>query len=285
MRTYTDGRHEHGQNFLTDRRVIRQIVDLVAKTSGALLEIGPGKGALTLPLEKLNRPLTAVEIHPGLAQHLASRTSPTTQVVTGDFLEYRLPQKPFVVVGNLPFHLTTSILRKLLHHPHWTQAVLITQWEVARRRAGVGGASMMTAQWAPFYTFDLAGRVPARAYTPAPSVDGGIITITRRATPLLPWKERKQYAGFVHQIFTGPGRGIGQILRNATGGNQTQVGQWLGELGIKKTTLPKDLTAEQWAGIYHRSRGTSRRTGSQLGKVERAGPRPKRRQRKRPPRR
>ncbi|GGA00122.1 23S ribosomal RNA methyltransferase Erm [Nesterenkonia alkaliphila] len=282
MHTYAEGRHEHGQNFLTDRRTIRKIVDLAAVVPGPLLEVGPGTGALTLPLEKLGRPLTAVEIHPGLAKHLASRTAQLTQVVTGDFLDYRLPQKPFVIVGNLPFHLTTAILRKLLHHPHWTQAVLLTQWEVARRRAGVGGATMMTAQWAPFYAFELAGRVPATAYTPAPSVDAGIITITRRAAPLLPWKERKQYGGFVHRVFTGPGRGVGQILRSATGSDQKQIGQWLGELGIRKTALPKELTAEQWAGIYEKSRGSSRRTGRQLGKTERAGPRPKRRQHRRP---
>lgn len=44
MHTHTDGRHEHGQNFLTDRRVARQIVTLVAETSGPILEIGPGRG-------------------------------------------------------------------------------------------------------------------------------------------------------------------------------------------------------------------------------------------------
>ncbi|MBS4104936.1 rRNA adenine N(6)-methyltransferase family protein, partial [Tsukamurella paurometabola] len=104
-------------------------------------------------------------------------------IVHGDFLHHRLPAEPHAVVGNLPFHLTTAVLRKLLHAPHWTDAVLIVQWEVARRRAGIGGATMMTAQWSPWYEFGLGGRIPASAFTPRPSVDAGLLTITRRGTP------------------------------------------------------------------------------------------------------
>ncbi len=269
MHTFSDGRHEHGQNFLTDPRTIARFTELVAQTSGPILEVGPGRGALTLPMEKLGRPITAVEIHPKMAKQVAARTGRRTTVVTGDFLDHPLPREPHVVVGNLPFHVTTAILRKLLHSPHWTEAVLITQWEVARRRAGVGGATMMTAHWAPFYEFGLAGRVPARAYTPAPSVDAGILTITRRSSPLLPWRQRKQYAAFVHRVFTGPGRGVGQVLQRTTGVTRRQAGQWLGELGVRASALPKDLTAEQWAGLYERA--PQARRGA--GKTERAGPR------------
>lgn len=255
MHAYINGRHEHGQNFLTDRRVAHQIVTLVAQTSGPILEIGPGRGALTLPMQRLGRPITAVEIHTGMAKKLSVRAQKRTEVITADFLNYRMSQGVQVIVGNLPFHLTTAILRKLLHSPQWTEAVLITQWEVARRRAGVGGATMMTAQWSPYYQFTLSGRIPARAYTPAPSVDGGIITIHRRGTPLLPWKSRKQYAGFIHKTFTGRGRGIAQVLRNLTGASKKEVGQWLGELSISGTALPKDLSAEEWIGLYRRAVG------------------------------
>lgn len=134
LRTHHDGRHEHGQNFLTATRIIRQVTQLVADTEGPILEIGPGAGALTQPMERLNRPLTTVEIHPGLAKALASRAGRRTDVVAADFIRHPMPQTPHVIVGNLPFHLTTAILRKLLHDPHWSEAELIVQWEVARRR-------------------------------------------------------------------------------------------------------------------------------------------------------
>src|SRR5699024_1296177 len=99
-----------------------------------------------------------------------------TTIIRSDFLRYRLPQGRHVLVGNLPFELTTAVLRRILHAPGWQQAVLMTQWEVARRRAAVGGATMMTAQWWPWFEFSLVERVPAAAFTPRPSVDGGLLT-------------------------------------------------------------------------------------------------------------
>ncbi len=56
------GRHEHGQNFLRDRGVIDAVVEIVARTDGPILEVGAGDGALTLPLQRLGRALTAIEV-------------------------------------------------------------------------------------------------------------------------------------------------------------------------------------------------------------------------------
>ncbi|GAA3286622.1 23S ribosomal RNA methyltransferase Erm [Nesterenkonia halobia] len=254
MHTYAHGRHEHGQNFLTDPRTIRSVVDLVARTQGPILEIGAGDGALTLPMQRLGRPLTAVEIHAPTARRLRARAGRGTRVVEDDALRRPLPADPHVVVGNLPFHLTTAILRRLLHDAVWSEAVLITQWEVARRRAGVGGSSLMTAQWAPFYAFDLAGRVPAAAYRPRPSVDGGILTVRRRGTPLVDWHERKPYQSFAHAVFTGSGRGLGQILQRRLGQSRHAVGPLLGAVGVRRDALPTRLTPQQWAGLWRAMR-------------------------------
>ena len=115
MPAYRHGRHEHGQNFLDDRRIVSSIISLVAATNGPIIEIGPGGGALTLPLARLGRPVTAVEIDPALADNLRTKVDPAiATIVTGDFLRHRLHPTPHVIVGNLPFHLTTAILRHLL---------------------------------------------------------------------------------------------------------------------------------------------------------------------------
>src|SRR5699024_12265525 len=93
------------------------------------------------------------------------------------FLHYQFLHIPHVLVINLPFQLTTAILRRIFRAPGWKHAILLVQWEVARRRAGVGGATMMTAQWWPWFDFELGRRVPARAFTPRPNVDGGVLII------------------------------------------------------------------------------------------------------------
>jgi 23S rRNA (adenine-N6)-dimethyltransferase len=258
---YQGGRHELGQNFLVDRSVIATIEELVALTTGPIIEIGPGDGALTLPLSSHGRPMTAVEVDPRRASRLARRTPRNVTVVNVDILRYRFPRHAHVIVGNVPFHLTTAILRRLLPECHWRTAVLLVQWEVARRRAGVGGASMLTAAWWPWYEFGLRRRVPARSFRPMPSVDGGLLRMTRRAVPLV--GERRRYQDFVRQVFTGRGRGLAEILGRATRSDPTAVRDWLRRERVSPHLLPKDLTAEQWATLWNAIRSQddrSRRT-------------------------
>lgn len=252
MPAHNQGRHELGQNFLIDQTVIDTVIGLVARTKGPIIEIGSGDGALTLPLQRLRRPLTGVEIDSRRAHRLAERTEPTTTIVNADFLRYRTPKQQHVLVGNLPFHLTTALLRRLLHTREWTDAVLLIQWEVARRRAGVGGATMMTAQWWPWFEFGLVRRVPACAFRPRPTVDGGVLTIARRPGPMLESSEQQRFQALVHRIFTGRGRGLRQIIGTARPGlPKQQLHRWLHEQRIAPTTLPKDLTADQWVSLHH----------------------------------
>ncbi len=147
---YQGGPHELGQNNLTSRSVIHRIDRLAARTTGPIVELGAGDGALTMRLAQRRRPLTAVELDPDRAQWLRARTPANVAVVNADLTRFRFPTERHTVVGNLPFHLTTVLLRRLFAAQHWHSAILLVQWEVARRRAGVGGASMLTAQWWPW---------------------------------------------------------------------------------------------------------------------------------------
>jgi 23S rRNA (adenine-N6)-dimethyltransferase len=241
------GRHEFGQNFLHDRGVIDAIVRTVAHTDGPIIEVGAGDGALTSALQRLARPLTAVEVDRRRAARL-SRIARSTRVVQADFLKYPLPCAPHVIVGNLPFHLTTAMLRRILHGPGWTDAVLLVQWEVARRRAAVGGATMMTAQWWPWFEFGLVRKVSASSFRPKPSVDGGLMTISRRVDPLVAHDDRRRYQAMVHRVFTGRGHGIAQILARSL--PRASVRKWLRDNKVEPKALPRDLSAAQWADLF-----------------------------------
>ncbi len=241
------GRHELGQNFLTHRPTIQQIVGIVARTHGAILEIGAGDGALTGPLAGLGRDLVAIDIDEDRVRTLRDRL-PQVRVLHADALRHPLDRP--VVVGNVPYHVTTPILRRLLSRSVWQHAVLLTQWEVARKRAGVGGGTMMTAQAAPWFDFELHGRVPARHFRPSPSVDGGILTITRRASPLVHSRDRLAYERLVREMFTGTGNGVVALVQRSARLSRSQARAVTSRAGIAHDRLPRDLRPEQWAALW-----------------------------------
>jgi len=248
------GRHELGQNFLVDRRVIADVAAVVAATEGPILEIGPGDGALTLPLSRLGRPITAVEIDPRRAKRLDDRTGGHVTVVNEDILFHRVRGEPRVVVGNVPFHITTAVLRWVLAAPHWRTAVLLVQWEVARRRAGIGGATMLTARTWPWFDYTVHSRVSRHAFRPVPTVDGGLLVVRRRPVPLV--AEREPYQRFVKDVFTGRGHGLREILARSARVPPPVAREWLRANRVPPDALPRDLTAEQWAGLWAAVRGS-----------------------------
>lgn len=250
------GRHELGQNFLVDRDIIARITALAAATRGPIVELGAGGGALTRELARLGRPLTAVELDPRRAAALRRELGAAAEVVQADVLRWPLPREPYVLVGNVPFHLTTAILRRILDADWWGSAILLTQWEVARRRCGVGGASMLTVQSAPWYRFTLDRRVPARAFRPVPSVDGGVFRIDRRPEPLVRTAERRAYQRWVGDVFQGPGRGLVQVLgRTSHPIDAGAARRALRERGIDPGAPPSRLATDDWIELWRLARG------------------------------
>ncbi|MFJ4224141.1 23S ribosomal RNA methyltransferase Erm [Microbacterium sp. NPDC089695] len=248
-RSHHGGRHELGQNFLTHRPTIDRIVSLVERTSGSILELGAGDGALTRALARLGRPLTALEIDEHRARRLDAAL-PAVRVRAADALRH--PLDADVIVGNIPFHVTTPILRRLLAARGWRRAVLLTQWEVARKRAGVGGGTMMTAQMAPWFTVELSGRVPAWAFAPRPGVDGGLLSIERRTDPLVPQAERAEYDAFVRAVFGARGSSLPAMLAAAAGTTSSRARASLGAAGASGRRLPRDLRPAEWVELWRR---------------------------------
>jgi 23S rRNA (adenine-N6)-dimethyltransferase len=163
-------------------------------------------------------------------------------------LTYRFPREPYRVVSNVPYSITTPLLRTLFAEQGWSLAVLMVQWEVARKRSGNGGGTLLNASWAPWYDITVVRRVPAHAFRPVPRVDSGVITVARRRHPLLPSADRRGYQRFVEAVFTGKGAGLAGILRPYL--TRTQVRQWATANGGQDALLPKDLDADQWASLY-----------------------------------
>jgi len=175
-----------GAHFLTDRRLIGQLVDASGIGQGDLVfDFGAGYGALTGPLAETGARVIAVEIDPALAGRLRRRfaAQPLVGVVEADLRRIPLPRRQFHVVANPPFALTTWLCRRLLGDRtlRLIGAELLLEWGAAKWLADPSPRDRETASWMARYDIRLINRVPAASFSPRPSADAAHVSISRRA--------------------------------------------------------------------------------------------------------
>jgi len=181
-------RHALSQNFLVDVDVLEAILgEAVPGPGRGILEIGPGLGILTGGLLDAGAEVTAVELDRGLASHLRERFAADLadgrlRLVEGDALDQhlvRLVAPPYDVVANLPYHITSPILHRLLGEaPRAERLVLMVQREVAERIAAPPGAMSYLSVFVQYHArARVAFRVPREAFEPAPAVASAVIVL------------------------------------------------------------------------------------------------------------
>lgn len=166
-----------------DSRWARQIIERAQVERGDLvLDIGAGDGALTGPLLATGARVIAFELHPERAATLRRRfAGQRLTVVQADAADLRLPRRPFTVVANPPFAITTALLRRLLHPAsqlHRADLVL-PQWAAVRWAAGRGVGGITSRQT---FHLQLGMRVPTRAFSPPPPAPTAVLEATRMAS-------------------------------------------------------------------------------------------------------
>ncbi|MEV4626148.1 ErmE/ErmH/ErmO/ErmR family 23S rRNA (adenine(2058)-N(6))-methyltransferase [Micromonospora sp. NPDC049523] len=205
------------QNFLHHPEAIRQIVRTARPGPDDLVvEAGAGRGVLTRALAEQCGQVLAYEIDPYLVPVLADACAPLGNVtcLAEDFLAARAPDRPFSVVGNIPWALTSGMVDWCLRAPRLTSATLLTQLEYARKRTGdYGRWSRLTVLTWPSFQWRLAGRVPRAAFRPVPRVDAGILRLDRRTTPLVASALLPAYQRLVERGFGGEGGSLYGSLR------------------------------------------------------------------------
>ena len=183
-----------GQHFLVRQSVLERIAAAVApEPAGRIVEVGPGKGALTEHLLTRTGQLIAIEIDQVLAHYLRAkfREYQTLSIVESDVLKTDLAQwGPVVVAGNLPYYISSPIFEKVLRlGPLLQRAVFLVQKEVAERVAAGPGSrdyGYLTVQTQFLAHAELLFEVPAAAFRPPPKVESAVIRLTPRAVPLAP---------------------------------------------------------------------------------------------------
>ncbi len=129
-------RKRWGQNFINDINFINKIItEFNPKKNDIILEIGPGRGALTFPLSKIVKKIFAIEIDPKLVELLELNITPNTKIINNDILKYDLNtlDNNYKIIGNLPYYITTPIIFKFFENLNWNKMTIMVQKEVANR--------------------------------------------------------------------------------------------------------------------------------------------------------
>jgi 16S rRNA (adenine1518-N6/adenine1519-N6)-dimethyltransferase len=170
-----------GQHFLMDRAAIMRIASYAdLQQQDRVLEIGPGPGNLTEALASRAGRVYAVEIDPDLAAQLSGRFS-NVQVINGDALRVELPDYN-KIVSNLPYQISSRITYRFLSRPFET-AVLMYQWEFARRMAAAAGSGeygRLAMAVGFFCRIEILEKVSKMAFRPVPQVDSAIVRLQPR---------------------------------------------------------------------------------------------------------
>jgi 16S rRNA (adenine1518-N6/adenine1519-N6)-dimethyltransferase len=181
-----------GQNFLEDPRALEAIVSAAEiQNTDSVLEIGPGLGSLTRYLAAVAREVVAIELDQDLLPPLKEVIAPyeNVRLIHGDILELsprELALQPhYLVVANIPYYITSAVIRHLLENkPRPRRVVLTIQKEVAQRIcAGPGDMSLLALSVQVYGQPRIAAHIPAEAFFPAPNVDSAVLVVEIYAAP------------------------------------------------------------------------------------------------------
>ena len=262
--------HARSQNFLADPDVLQAILDLAESGAGTrVLEIGPGLGILTGGLLEAGAEVTAIELDAGLATYLRGRFAgplgaSRLRLIEGDALDQDLGSvvpSPYRVVANLPYHITSPILHRLLGgDPAPERLVLMLQAEVADRIAAAPGQMSYLSVFVQYHAgVQVALRVPREAFEPAPKVASAVVVLTPHdRRPLSPEREPALW-GLVHAGFRERRKMIRNVLgRQLHAGEDGASGPLIGQArvdgalaaaSIAGDRRPQTLSLDDWLHV------------------------------------
>jgi len=267
-----------GQHFLSDRSILERIVQaLDPEPSDVVLEIGAGPGTLTRVLAERVGHVIAIEKDARLATKLRDErrgTGDELQVVAGDALRLDWHEllsathppspvpRPFKVIGNIPYAITSPLIDKALTPPLPERIVFLVQAEVATRLAAAPGSkqfgSLSVGVQSLCHVENLFGVAPG-AFRPPPRVHSAVVRLRPLDHPLIAPGEGDGFRAFVQACFSLRRKQLINVLRTVTEGPAEVVQGWLAALGIDVKQRPETLHPHQFVALFRRVGATTLR--------------------------
>lgn len=242
-----------GQHLLHNKRVIKKVVSAAnIKPQELVVEIGPGQGALTLPLAEKAGHVLAVEKDPAFVQELRRKISErnNVKVIHEDFLKFSLPKQSYVVVASIPYAITTPILRKLLNQPAnaMDRAVLVIEKGAAKRFMINRPTNPQILKWRMWFRFIISQQIDPDCFSPPPSVESVIFQIKRRHKLLVPFVYHKDFMALATYALRFPQLPIDHALKGIF--TTPQITRLLRDLKVERHEPVNSLNEKEWAKVF-----------------------------------
>ena len=250
---------KYGQHFLSDKRILGAIVDALGPSaSDTVVEVGAGRGSLTDLLVERSGRVVAIEIDRALAEKLGERyrSRPNVRVVQGDVLEtdlHAIAGWDFLLIGNVPYYITTPIVFKALDPPIPRRSVFLVQREVAERmaaKADTEAYGALSVNVAAVADVENMMTVPAGAFQPPPKVESAVVRLRPRATPLVSTESLPAFRSFVQAAFGLRRKQMLRVLRTVKAVSAEEAGGLLERAGIDRAARPEVLSPETFAKLF-----------------------------------
>jgi 16S rRNA (adenine1518-N6/adenine1519-N6)-dimethyltransferase len=244
-----------GQHFLKAPAVERLLGAVDPRPGEVFLEIGPGEGALTLPLARRAERVVAVELDRRLAAQLRKTAPENVEVVEGDALEIDLapllpPDGGGRLVGNLPYYVSSPLMRRILDlRGGIRDAHVMLQDEVARRIASPPGSraygilSILFALWAEV---DLPLRFPPEDFRPPPKVSSALLRARFLDTPRAQVDDLESFEGLLKQAFARRRR----TLENNLQDSYPKLNHYLRFLNLEGSRRAETLSVVEFVDLW-----------------------------------
>lgn len=247
-----------GQHFLNADWVARDLVTAVApQGEEVIVEVGPGKGALTRKLLATGHTVVAIEKDEALVEFLLQEfkeeiASGKLHLMSGDIRDGDtydvLDGRPYVVAANIPYYITGEIIKDFLTAHHQPRALaLLIQKEVAERIvARDGKESILSLSVKCYGKPSIVAKVPAGCFNPPPSVDSAILLVSDISRGYFDTISEDTFFSIVKSGFASKRKQLGGNLEKEFGEKAARA---LTEADIHRTVRAEDLTLEEWKRI------------------------------------
>lgn len=247
-----------GQNFLHDPNTLEKIVesaDLMPEDT--VLEIGPGTGALTEVLARTVARVVAVELDQRLEPILRERLEPlgNVEVVFRDILETDVAglvgPGPYVVVANVPYYITSAIIRHLLEVEHRPERLVLTvQYEVADRLVAKPGDMSLLAVSAQYYGRPkIVTRLKPGVFWPRPDVDSAVVRLDVYDRPPVDAPDDETFFRVARAGFSQKRKQLKNALADTLRLSAEATAEWTQAAGIDPRRRAETLTLDEWAAL------------------------------------